>query len=692
MSKVIDATLRFVDKFTSPMNNAIKSMERSAKQAQRMGKEIGRAGDKISNAGAGLTKSLTIPIATAGIASFKLASDMNESINKVDVCFGKSSKNIKKWSDTTLKSYGIAKGTSLDMAAKYGDMASAMGITHKQATNMSKKLVGLAGDLSSFKNVSVGISDTALTGIFTGETESLKQMGIVMTETNLQAYALKEGLLKSTVSADKMKAMSTNVSIAQQNLSDKVKKYGSNSIQAQKAQISLNNALEKQSKYSKGSFKDLSQAEKVQIRYKYVMDMTKNAHGDFARTSNGAANQMRIFTESVKELGAKFGTKLLPVGTKVITFVNNLVDRFSKLSDSQQNMVIKIAGLLAVVGPGLFIFGKVVSGISGAVTTFGKVGSAIKKAGSIMGLFTSPALIVVAVVAAIAVGAFLLIKNWTKVKNFFGKVGTTIKNVFNSSGGNAKKFGSTFTKVKDTVSRLVGSIGTAISKIIKFMKPIVSFLSKVFVAGFKVYLSMVGGYVSGLVTGISDAISGMMKILNGIIDFVSGVFTGNWSKAWNGVKEIFGGVFESFTALAKMPLNAVIGLINGAVKGINKLGLKIPNWVPVLGGKDFHINIPTMPMLSKGTKSWQGGFAITQERGGEVMDLPRGTRVWPHDESIKMAREEGKRSAKGGLSLTIHKLADKIEVRSDDDLDTLINGLGNKLESIYNNMGKVVPV
>jgi phage-related protein len=141
-----------------------------------------------------------------------------------------------------------------------------------------------------------------------------------------------------------------------------------------------------------------------------------------------------------------------------------------------------------------------------------------------------------------------------------------------------------------------------------------------------------------------------------------------------------------------MPLNAVIGLINGAVKGINKLGLKIPNWVPVLGGKDFHINIPTMPMLSKGTKSWQGGLAITQERGGEVMDLPRGTRVWPHDESIKMAREEGKRSAKGGLSLTIHKLADKIEVRSDDDLDTLINGLGNKLESIYNNMGKVVPV
>lgn len=534
-----------------------------------------------------------------------------------------------------------------------------------------------------------------------------------MTETNLQSYALEKGLLKSTVSADKMKGLSTKVAVAQENLAQKIKKYGSNSLETQKAQISLNSALENQSKYAKGSFKDLSQAEKVQIRYKYVMDMSKNSQGDFARTSSGAANQMRMFTEGVKQLGSTLGAKLLPIGTKVVTMANSLITKFSGMSDAQQDTLIKTLGMVAAIGPGILVIGKLTEGVGGAIKTVGKFGGALKKSSDafdglkkvgpvgksfskfgILGksafmMITNPAFIAVAAISAIVVIAVLVIKNWTKVRSFFVKVGNTIKSVFTQSGGNAKKFGVIFTSLKNTVSKMVSAMGVAFSFIVKYMTPVVNFLSQVFVAGFKVSLSAVGGFVSGLVNGIADGIAGITTILDGLTTFLSGVFTGNWSKAWTGVKDIFKGIFSTFGALAKTPINAVIGVINGAISGINKIGIKIPDWVPGLGGKDFSINIPTIPMLAKGTKNWGGGLAITQERGGEIMDLPRGTRVYPHDKSVQMAREEGSKG-KGGLNINISKLADEIIVRSDNDIKSIVNELADELWKRYNNTGKVV--
>lgn len=112
-------------------------------------------------------------------------------------------------------------------------------------------------------------------------------------------------------------------------------------------------------------------------------------------------------------------------------------------------------------------------------------------------------------------------------------------------------------------------------------------------------------------------------------------------KAWEGIKTIFKGVFDSLAALCKAPINAVIGIINGAISGINKLNISIPDWVPGLGGKSFGINIPTIPMLYKGTDNWKGGAAIIHDRGGEIVDLPQGSRVYPHDKSVEMARKDG---------------------------------------------------
>ena len=106
--------------------------------------------------------------------------------------------------------------------------------------------------------------------------------------------------------------------------------------------------------------------------------------------------------------------------------------------------------------------------------------------------------------------------------------------------------------------------------------------------------------IQGPIDTIKIILEGLKGVLDGIIQFITGVFTGNWSQAWEGVKSIFGNIFDSLAALVKQPINAVISIINKAISGINGLKLDIPDWVPVLGGKTFGLNIPEIPQLAVG--------------------------------------------------------------------------------------------
>jgi len=279
-----------------------KQLEYDLKKAER---SLTQSAQKFKDIGANLSMSITLPVVAAGAAAFKMASDYEESLNKVNVAFGESSKVIEDFSKTTLDMYGIASGTALDMAALFGDMATSMGLSKPAAADMSKSLVGLAGDLASFKNIALSEVQTALAGIFTGETESLKRLGIVMTEANVQAYALERGITK------KMNAM--------------------------------------------------TQAEKVALRYEYVLNATKNAQGDFARTSDGAANQTRSLSEQIKELGVEFGQTLLPIITPLIKGLRETIKSFSELSDNTKAVIVAIAGAAASIGPLLYVQGALIT-------------------------------------------------------------------------------------------------------------------------------------------------------------------------------------------------------------------------------------------------------------------------------------------------------------------------------------------
>jgi len=366
-------------------DNAAKLSEAESKAA-KLGETFESAGNKMESVGGGLSKAgnfltvgVTAPLATAGIAAIKFASDAEESENKVDVAFGNSAEKVKKFASTTVDSYGIARGAALDMAALFGDMGTAMGLSEDQAAEMSTKLVGLAGDLASFKNINLDSASTALKGIFTGETESLKNLGIVMTETNLQSWAMENGLLSASKSETELGKQSIALEKAQNAYNEAVKENGESSLEAREAKVKLAEAEEAYNSEASASWSALSQSEKVMLRYKYVMEQTKNAQGDYARTSDGTANSVRTLQESGKELAVAFGEELLPTVTPLIQGATGLIKTFGNLGDSQKQMIIHTAGAAAAAGPALKIVGTATTGVGKLTSKVGGLAKDISK-------------------------------------------------------------------------------------------------------------------------------------------------------------------------------------------------------------------------------------------------------------------------------------------------------------------------
>ena len=157
------------------------------------------------------------------------------------------------------------------------------------------------------------------------------------------------------------------------------------------------------------------------------------------------------------------------------------------------------------------------------------------------------------------------------------------------------------------------------------------------------------------------------------------MFQGNWEKAWNGIVQAVGSIFGTLESLVKTPLNAVINLVNKAIGAINKISVDLPSAV---GGGHIGFNIPTIPTLAKGTDYWQGGIVQISEKGGEIVDLPSGSRVYPHDKSVQIARQDGRKN----YSIAIAKLADSIVVREEADIDKIAEVIVKRIEQAIDNM------
>lgn len=199
----------------------------------------------------------------------------------------------------------------------------------------------------------------------------------------------------------------------------------------------------------------------------------------------------------------------------------------------------------------------------------------------------------------------------------FGWVSTTLlPGLLNAFNAIAPQIGPLVTNIGTAVMNVATLIGNAIQTILPVIENIVMVLVNVVATVAPPIIAA----VSQIFANISNVVTSVQGIFDGLIQFITGVFTGNWASAWEGVKSIFGNAFSALVELCKIPINAVIGVINGAVKGINSILGKvttIPDWVPVVGGQSFSMQLPTIPMLAKG--GFTDGVSIAGEAGTEAV-------------------------------------------------------------------------
>lgn len=351
------------------------------------------------------------------------------------------------------------------------------------------------------------------------------------------------------------------------------------------------------------------------------------------------------------------GNQLIPYVTKGISVIQKFTDKWNKLGPATQKTVVKFAAVAASVGPVLMGFGKISTGISTVISNFGKVGGAITRLTGASGfsgiakIMTGPFGIAAAAVAAAAI---LIYKNWDRIAPILQKIGQRFADFWKTVQPQLEPF-------------------------INLVKEVASYLKETLEPAFKIVWKAAGDYVVKFFDDVSVIIDGVLGVFEGVITFLTGVFQGNWEKAWNGIVQAVGSIFGTLESLVKTPLNAVINLVNKAIGAINKISVDLPSAV---GGGHIGFNIPTIPTLAKGTDYWQGGIVQISEKGGEIVDLPSGSRVYPHDESVRMARQDGRKS----YSIAIAKLADSIVVREETDIDKIAEVIVKRIEQAIDNM------
>lgn len=355
------------------------------------------------------------------------------------------------------------------------------------------------------------------------------------------------------------------------------------------------------------------------------------------------------------------GNQLIPYVTKGINAIQKFTDKWNKLGPATQKTIVKFAAVAAAAGPVLLGFGKVSTGIGTLVSDTGKIGSVLKKltgASGFSGLakvMTGPFGIAAAAVAATAL---LIYKNWDRIAPILQKIG-------------------------DRFVEFWQTVKPQLEPFIEFVEKIASYLKETFGPVVEEIFNFAGEFIVGTFDTIGVAIDALLTMFEGIISFLSDVFKTDWESVWNGCKEFVGTAFSGLADMVKVPINAVISIVNGAISKINSIHFTVPEWVPGIGGKGWEgLNIPQIPTLAKGTDNWQGGIVQISERGGEIVDLPSGSRVYPHDESVQIARQEARKN----FSVKIAKLADSIVVREETDIDKIAEAIIRKIEEASDNM------
>ena len=763
---------------TDGFKKSLKSLRKEAKNAgEQSGKSISQIGEaateaegKIGGLGASLAKlgvAISVAAVIKGLISLgkqavELGSDIVEVQNVVDTAFGSMAYKIEEFSATSIQRFGMSKLAAKQTASTYMAMARSMGLTEDAASDMAIALTGLSGDVASFYNISQAEADTKLKSVFTGETETLKSLGVVMTQTNLDAFALANGFGKTTAS--------------------------------------------------------MSQSELVALRYQYVMDKLGMAQGDFAKTSGSWANQTRILSENWKEFLSVIGQGLIQALTPAIQLLNKLMGYLISAANAFNAFMATVFGApestvkaqeaqAAAIGDAAEAESDLASNTKKATAELKHQtagidelnvlqGSPTANAGASAGAGT-PAIVPITVATGSA-GTSQIEGSISKIRNLFedlandikkkfapsidawGKafegldgparqalesiqesaanlmdgtivpakdyiLGTWIPDIVNSFSQNfapmfsdilgwafqecAMEFehmctqinkltqdlfipalelcrtvvtdmwdsiGSTWAEHGDDILAMMGTLHDGLWEIWdkiydgiihpvlehiqealewlwdKHLKPLwdeltqffaslvecvltlwnnaiqpfISFLVDTLAPIVTAVINTIVDVIGTIVATVADVIKAVVKALRGALDFVTGVFSGDWKKAWNGIRTAFSAVWDAIWSVFKGVINLIIDGLNalwrglysaiaGVVNGVGSIVEKIGDAI----GKDWGFGIPTNPPVIP--KLAQGAVIPPNRQFLAVLgDQKSGTNIEAPLDTIKQAVAE----------------------------------------------------
>lgn len=742
MSRVYDAILKLTDKFSAPLQKAAESVDRFEKTYKNTAKAIDKTGKSMIKTGEKLTKAITLPIVGAGIAATKMAIEWEDAFADVKKTFPGTEAELSKFNDTIremskeipvaaeelaaiaaeggqlgIQSQNLAKFTrtvaDLKVATNLGDegasqmakFANIVGMSQDNFDRLGSTIVELGNNTATTEadimNMAMRLAGAGST---VGMTES-QILGVSAALSSVGIEAQAGGSAMSKVMID----ISQQVELGGDKLKDYAEVCGMTADQFSKMFkddptavigkfIQGLGSAESQGKSTIGILDSLDLTE-TRVRdtllraagasdiFTDAIDMGARAWDENSALAEEAAakydttaGQLQILKNTLKDVGRSFGDAFLPYLKEGTEKVKDFAYRISKLDDGTKQNIIKVALALAALGPGLIVVGKLTRGVSKGIYAFIDFGKAAGKAGSLFKLFTSSIvktkLVALGVVLAIAliVGAIIyLITHWDKVK-------AKAEEIFPGIGKKVQRMGEIFSEIFAIVveegKKFVDGLVEVFNTIVQFCGPILKTFVEIIV----------------------DAVTMIGEILDGLIKLIVGVFTGNWQMAWEGVKQIFVGIVTGIK-------NVFTDMINGVIRGLNSFidvlnSIKIPDWIPFIGGKGVNIghirefgqtatrtartsrparSAQTVRMAASGASNWMGGPIHINERGGEIVDLPRGSRVIPHDLSVKELNK-GRGESQTSYTLNIPKLADTIVVREETDIDKIVNQLANKLK------------
>lgn len=439
----------------------------------------------------------------------ELGSNLTEVQNVVDVVFPTMNKKVNEFAQNAVSTFGLSETMAKKFTGTFGAMANAFGFSEKESYKMSTALTGLAGDVASFYNISQDEAFTKLKSVFSGETETLKDLGIVMTQTALDQYALANGFGKTTSA--------------------------------------------------------MTEQEKVALRYAFVQQQLQNATGDFSRTSDQWANQIRILSLQFDSLKASIGQGLINLFLPIVKVINTVLGKLMTLANAFKSFTAmimgkKTSGASASLDKTATSAGKVSNSLNNATSFANKLNKSTKKVGDtakktakkISGLM-----------------GFDQINKLTETKGSSGSKSSTPSSGTGSAAGGASggnvDMGS-LPKGEDEKATKLGKGYDNLRKAIDKLRVAFSAFSKVAIGAFKwIWKNMLVPLGKWTMQKLAPKLIELLAAALNVLTAVCKALQPLWQWAWD----------HLFKPLANFVGDAIIGFLDLLVKGLNGLA----NWI-----------------------------------------------------------------------------------------------------------------